>query len=66
MVEQSNIIADRAKKEVGGDAKAQVKRVFELLLGREPDADELAACENLDLEIVSRSVINTNEFTFLP
>ena len=66
VVEQSGFIAERAKKEAGSDANAQVKRAFELLLGRLPEADELEACAGVDLGIVCRSLINSNEFAFLP
>ena len=57
VVEQSKLIAER-----GGD----VEGVFRLLLNREPSADELSACEGLELTLVARSLINSNEFAFLP
>jgi hypothetical protein len=57
VVEQAKFIAERA---------GTVERVFELLLGRAPTTDEHAACEGLPLEVVSRSLINSNEFAFLP
>ena len=71
VVEQSGFIAARAMKESGGDdTAAAVKRSFELLLSRQPDADELAACvevaESQSLAVVCRSLINSNEYAFLP
>ncbi|MCB1063913.1 MAG: PSD1 domain-containing protein [Verrucomicrobiae bacterium] len=66
VVEQSNFIAERAQKEAGDDKEAQVRRVFQLLLTRGPDADELAACLPVDLSLVCRSLINSNEYAFLP
>ena len=66
VVEQTAFIAKRARKEAGDDPRAQVRRVFQLLLGRKPSAGELAACRDIDLRLVCRSLINSNEFTFLP
>ncbi len=66
VVEQSSFIAGRARREAGGDEVARVARVFELLLARDPTADELEACAEVALELVARSLINSNEFAFLP
>lgn len=71
VVEQSEFIAQRAQSEVGKDhLDAVVKRCFLLLLNREPDADELAASLDVakatGLPLVCRSLINSNEFAFLP
>ncbi len=57
VVEQSEFVAKRA---------GTVARAFEVLLSRTPTADELAACEGTRLELVVRSLINSNEFAFLP
>jgi mono/diheme cytochrome c family protein len=65
VVEQSAFVAERARKEAADPAGA-VRRAFELLLNRPPSADELAACEHTDLALVCRSLINSNEFAFLP
>jgi len=69
-ISQSELVANRAREESGGDHSKAVTRLFELLLGRKPDSDELAACLKLDsekgLNLVSRSLINSNEFAFLP
>ena len=66
VVEQSKFVAERAVAEAGTEKEAQVRRAFELLLTREPDQEELAACVQADLHLVCRSLINSNEFAFLP
>ncbi len=70
VVEQSAFVAERAQKEAAGDMDAAVKRCFELLLTRQPDAGELAACVEVanaqSLAVVCRSLINSNEYAFLP
>ncbi len=66
VIEQAGMIALRAKEEGGADRSAQVQRAFELLLNRSPDEEELAACLEIDLNLVCRSLINSNEFAFLP
>ena len=40
VVEQSKLIAERAKKNAAGDETKSIDRCFELLLGRTPDAEE--------------------------
>ena len=69
VVEQSKFIAERAEKEAGGDASKAVQRAFALVLGREPDAEELKAgleiSKSNGLAIVCRSLINSNEFAYL-
>ena len=70
VLEQSRRIADRAKKDSGGDENRSVDRCFELLLGRQPDNQERESCVALaketDLSLVCRALINSNEFAFLP
>ena len=69
-MEQSELIAKRALNESEGDYTEAVKRVFEVILGRLPDDAELEACLNIEREkgltLISRSLINSNEFVFLP
>jgi hypothetical protein len=57
VVEQSEFIAQRAQS---------VSQAFELLLTRAPTAEEVAACKGTRLALVVRSIINSNEFAFLP
>ncbi len=70
VVDQSKHLAKRAKKNVNGKMEDAVIRCFELLFGRPPDASELSLAINVandrGLEIVCRSLINSNEFAFLP
>ncbi len=71
VVEQSEFIARRAIDDAGKEnPEAQVRRCFHLLLARDPDPDELAAsigvAETSGLPLVCRSLINSNEFAFLP
>ncbi|MDF1825612.1 MAG: PSD1 and planctomycete cytochrome C domain-containing protein [Verrucomicrobiales bacterium] len=66
VIEQSEYISERAIREVGDDAEERIRRVFELLLVREPDSDEINACAGIDLNLVCRSLINSNEYAFLP
>ncbi len=70
VLDQSKLIADRAKKESGGDEAKAVDRCFELLLGRKPAANErqasLKMAKSHELSLVCRALINSNEFAFLP
>lgn len=70
VIGQSKHVALRATKETASDLNAAVGRCFELLLGRQPDADERQACiaiaQEENLSLVCRAIINSNEFTFLP
>ena len=71
VVEQSKFLAERAKKDADvDDPAAQVRRCFQLLLSRQPTDAELTACvavvKESGLPIVARTLINSNEFAFLP
>ena len=70
VIDQSERIAARAEEEARGDAAVAVDRCFELLLGRQPTAEERAACLEVrgsgELSLVCRALINSNEFAFLP
>lgn len=66
VVEQSAFLAERAVREAGQDKAAQIRRVFALLLNRAPEDEELEACADMDLALVCRSLINSNEYAFLP
>ena len=63
VVEQSKFIAERALKE---SPDKPIERVFELILKRKPTPEEETAFEKIPLQILSRSLINSNEFAFLP
>jgi len=69
--EQAEKLAARAVEEASkGGLDAQIRRSFQILLNRDPDREELAACkevaEESGLALVCRSLINSNEFAFLP
>ena len=69
--EQAERLAARAKREAGSESvEAQVRRSFQLLLKRNPDSEELVLSKEVvkeaGLEVVCRSLINSNEFAFLP
>ena len=70
VVEQSELLARRAQRERGPDLKAQVVRCFELLHSREPSELELSAgvefADEFGLALLCRTLMNTNEFAFLP
>lgn len=70
VMEQSHLIAERAKEKAGGDQVRSINECFQLLLGRDPDEQEQTDCLELmkgkDLSLVCRALINTNEFAFIP
>lgn len=70
VVEQSQFIAERALSESNDKLDDAVNRSFQLLLNRYPTEDEKQAClsiaETNGLDIVCRTLINSNEFAFLP
>ena len=70
VIDQSQRIADRARRESGNNARIAVDRCFELLLNRVPSDQERRDCLELasvsDLSLVCRALINSNEFAFLP
>jgi hypothetical protein len=70
VVEQSEHLAARAKAESGDEVEEQVARCFELLFARQPTDNELQASIELvqkqGLPLLCRTLINTNEFAFLP
>ena len=69
MVVQARQFADRVVREAGDDPSAQVKRAFELAMGRDPDAEEAAAllevAKTHGLANVCRAILNLNEFSFV-
>ena len=70
VVAQSNFVAERAIREAGDEPAASVTRAFELLLLRQPNDEELLASIEVaktgGLNLVCRSLMNSNEFAFLP
>ena len=70
VVEQTKLIAQRAQADSNGNLAREITQCFQLLLNREPTADELAICSKVardeSLAIVCRALVNSNEFVFLP
>lgn len=66
VIEQSNFIANRAIKEVGNNKENIINRIYQILLGRAPDKDELSYSKTVTPVMLSRTLINSNEFSFLP
>ena len=69
MLQQSELFADRLKRECGDDAPRKIIQAFWLCFGREPDANELIdSAEFLSeqgLPAFCRAMLNSNEFVFL-
>ncbi len=63
VVEQSKLIAERAQQESPNDP---ITRTFQLILKRSPTPEEQTAVQTIPLNILARSLINSNEFAFLP
>jgi len=63
-IEQSKFLAQKAEQEADNDDA--IRFVFQQLLSRDPDKAELKACKDVPLQLVCRSLINSNEFVFLP
>ena len=69
-IDQSEAFATRVKREVGGNARLQIRRVYELALGREPDSmevnDAFPVVHEHGLSTLCRVIFNSNEFLFMP
>ena len=69
MLVQARQLADRVVREAGDDPAAQVKRAFELAMGRDPDALEATALLEVakahGVANVCRAILNLNEFSFV-
>lgn len=68
-LQQARLLAARIERECGADVPGKVRRAFQLLLGRDPSADELedsrALIEGHGLEAFCRAMLNANEFLFI-
>ncbi|QDS89375.1 Planctomycete cytochrome C [Rosistilla ulvae] len=69
-IEQSEALAARAAADVGGDVRDQIRHLYRLTLGRDPERDELDSAEALvgqhGLPTLCRVIYNANEFLFMP
>ena len=61
VIDQSEHLAQRAQH-----SHDPVTTLFNLLLNRNPSPQEKLASEEVELHILARTIINTNEFAFLP
>jgi len=63
---QAEAFAARVQREAGADAPRQIRRAYQLALGREPDttevADALPAVQSHGLAPLCRAIFNSNEF----
>jgi mono/diheme cytochrome c family protein len=68
-VQQAELLAARLVRECGEDPAAQVRRAFQLIYGRDPDAVEreasVAMIRDHGLISFSRAMFNTSEFLFI-
>src|SRR5205807_201804 len=66
MVDQAAVFAERLQREAGTDVERQVKRAFQLALGRRPSEREAkasaAAVRNHGLPVLCRAIFNASEF----
>lgn len=65
--EESVFLARRIEKEAGTEKSAQVRRLYELTLGRLPDDREMTAFRGFhgNLESLCRVMLNSNEFVYV-
>ncbi len=69
-LEQADAFAARVKTEVGDDTTKQIRRAYQLALGRDPNSAEQADAKPVvsayGLTTLCRALFNSNEFLFLP
>ncbi len=70
VLRQAGLFAERLKKEAGSNTSSQIRRAYELLYGREPNAAELKLGNQFlasqPLHIYTRALFNANEFVYVP
>jgi mono/diheme cytochrome c family protein len=69
-IDESEALAARVKADSGEDPGLQVQRAYQLVLSRNPSAEELREAEPVvrahGLATLCRALFNSNEFLFLP
>ncbi|MFT5468883.1 MAG: hypothetical protein ACI8UO_003996 [Verrucomicrobiales bacterium] len=69
-IEESAAFANRIEAEAGAESPNQVRRAYQISLGRDPDSDELADAISVvnehGLATLCRALFNSSEFLFLP
>lgn len=67
---QSELFADRLRKEAGAEPKAQLRRAWSLAFNRSPaaaeESDALEFLRSEGLPALCRALFNSNEFLFIP
>ena len=65
--EESVFLAKRIEKEAGAERRAQIRRLFEIALGRLPNDGEMTAFSRFPggLESLCRVMLNSNEFVYV-
>lgn len=70
VLRQSEVFADRLRREAGPDTPAQVTRAWQLAFHRSPSPAEAGAAralvESTGLPALCRALLNSNEFLFIP
>ena len=68
--QQAGLFAERLGREAGKDVDAEIRRAYQLTMGRLPDEQELQLCRDLvqshDMTALCRVLLNANEFLFVP
>jgi hypothetical protein len=69
MLQQSQLLADRLRRDYGDDQNKQIERAFWLCCGREPSAGELSDSRDFitaeGTTAFCRAMLNSNEFVFI-
>ncbi len=65
--EEAAYLAARVKKDAAEDRRAQVRRLFEIVLNRAPDTDEMSRMVDFpgSLESLSRILLSSNELMYV-
>ena len=70
ILQQSEMFAERLRREAGDDPAAQIRRAWQLAFNRTPDRKEAreaaAFVKTESLPSLCRAVLNANEFLFIP
>ncbi len=70
VLERADAIATRVRESVGDDPAEQIDFMFQLMLGRAPLPEERTPCVSAvreqGLPVLSRVLLNSNEFLFIP
>lgn len=70
LMQQSDLLAKRVEREARADTQDQIRRAFQITLGRGPGFEEATAGAKLvkeyGLASLCRALYNSNEFLFIP